>query len=248
MTVIERTALPRTDDLRHPVRWPLHSLRAPMAAAGHRRWDITQVGADKVPATGPVVLVANHIGFLDGPLMAILGPRPVHALTKRELYEGPLGAFLVFAGQIPVTREETDPLAVRTAVRVLREGGVVGVFPESTRGTGEVRTAAGGAAYLAMVTGAPIVPLAFLGTRLPRTDDTFPPAGTRIVMTYGDPMPVERCAWPRRQADVRALTERLRRHLVATVEAAVAATGIDLPGPVPENADPDLGRTEKDEP
>lgn len=226
--------LPRTDDVRHPATLALHRLRPAFAAVAHRRWDITQLGVDNVPATGPVVLAANHIGFLDGPLMAIVGPRPVHALTKRELYTGALGAFLTVSGQIPVARGEPDPLALKTALRVLRDGGVAGLFPEQTRGSGEVLTAAGGAAYLALAAGAPVVPVAFLGTRLPGTSSTFPPAGTRIVVTYGEPVTVAQQGWPRRQGEVRALTETIRQAIITNVAAAEAATGMTLPGPLPE--------------
>jgi 1-acyl-sn-glycerol-3-phosphate acyltransferase len=227
--------LPRTDAIKHPLRLALHGLRPTFAAVAHRRWDITQVGSAHVPSSGPVVLAANHIGFLDGPLMAIVGPRPVHALTKRELYSGPLGTFLTLSGQIPVNRDEPDPLALKTALRVLREGGVAGLFPEQTRGSGEVLSAAGGAAYLAMASGATVVPVAFLGTRLPGTSSLFPPAGTRIVMTYGEPMSIEQQGWPRRQADVRTLTETIRLAIIANVRAAEAATGITLPGPLPDD-------------
>ena len=118
--------------------------------------------------------------------MAIVGPRPVHALTKRELFTGPLGPFLIGAGQIPVHRDEVDPPAVKIALRVLRDGGVAGVFPEGTRGAGEVERGAGGAAYLAMATGATVVPMAFLGTRLPGgSSNSLPPAGSRMVVTFG---------------------------------------------------------------
>lgn len=227
--------LPRTRDIRHPSTLALHRLRPAFAAFAHRRWDITQLGADTVPTSGPVVLAANHIGFLDGPLMAIVGPRPVHALTKRELFAGPLGTFLTISGQIPVDRDAVDPLALKTALRVLRDGGVAGLFPERTRGSGEVLTAAGGAAYLAMASGATVVPVAFLGTRLPGSSSTFPPSATRIVITYGDPIEVARRDWPRRQEDVRAMTETIRQAIIANVRAAESATGMTLPGPLPDD-------------
>jgi 1-acyl-sn-glycerol-3-phosphate acyltransferase len=235
--------LPRTAEVRHPARLMLHGLRPTFSAVAHRRWNIEILGAEKVPPTGPVVLVGNHVGFLDGPLMAIVGPRPVHAMTKRELFTGPLGAFLVGSGQIPTSREEVDPGAVKAALRVLRDGGVAGVFPERTRGAGEMVEAAGGAAYLALVTGAPVVPMAFLGTRLPGTDATFPPRGVRIVVSHGSPVNVEQQDWPRRSVDVLALSERIRQAVIATVHEAVRVTGVKLPGPLPETdgTSPDVG-------
>ena len=86
--------------------------------------------------------------MIDGPLMAIFAPRPVHALTKIEMFRGFLGRFLTAAGQIPLDRFHTDPRAVRLAVHVLREGGVVGIFPEGARGAGELDLFHRGAAYL----------------------------------------------------------------------------------------------------
>ncbi|RNL63683.1 1-acyl-sn-glycerol-3-phosphate acyltransferase [Nocardioides marmoriginsengisoli] len=241
-------ALPRTTDVRHPSRLMLHGLRPAFAAVIRKRWDVEVRNADRVPATGPVVVAANHIGFLDGPMMAIVGPRPVHALTKEELFSGPLGAFLTGAGQISVNRDAPDPRALRSALRVLRDGGVAGLFPESTRGAGEMVSAAGGAAYLALVAGAPVVPMAFLGTRLPGTDATFPPAGSRLVVSYGEPIPVAQQDWPRLRADVRALTETIRQAIIATTREAVQATGIDLPGPIPDPAPEASGAvTSKDE-
>lgn len=232
----EHLALPRTTDVRHPARMLLHSLRPAFATVARKRWDVELRHPERVPATGAAVQVGNHIGFLDGPLMAIVGPRPVHALSKHELFAGPLGAFLTLAGQIPVNREEPDPMALRLGLRVLRDGGQVGMFPESTRGAGDMAHAAGGAAYLAMVTGVPVVPVAFLGTRLPGTDATFPPAGTRIVISYGEPVPVEPREWPRRSADIGAVTQQIRQAVIATTREAVAATGIELPGPLPVNS------------
>ncbi|MBO9521165.1 MAG: 1-acyl-sn-glycerol-3-phosphate acyltransferase [Nocardioidaceae bacterium] len=226
--------LPRSDDLRHPLTWPIEHLRGAFAIYARRRWTLEVRGAEHVPARGPVVLAANHMGFLDGPLLAIVGPRPAHALTKRELFSGPLGAFLWFSGQIPVERGAQDPRAVRTALRVLRDDGVVGMFPETTRGGGDMARVTGGAAYLALVTGAPLVPTAFLGTRLPGSRSTFPPAGSRLVMSYGAPLEVAQQPWPRRPEDVRALTERLRQAILDVVADAERATGMSLPGPLPE--------------
>lgn len=227
--------LPRTDHLRPPARLLLHSrVRDVAGAVARRRWAIELRGTENFPTTGPVVVAANHVGFLDGPLMAVLSPRPVHALTKREMFEGAMGAFLTASGQIPIWRRAADPAAVRTALRVLRDGHVVGVFPEGTRGAGQVTRAEGGAAYLALATGATVVPLSMLGTRdVGGALNSVPAPGTRMVMTYGAPLVVPQQGWPRRRDDVRRLTDSIRRALLATMREAEAATGMALPGPVP---------------
>ena len=81
-------------------------------------------------------MAANHVGWIDGPLLAICSPRPVHALTKQEMFEGPLGSFLLRSGQIPLDRFHVDVRAIRIALKALRESQAVGVFPEGTRGAG----------------------------------------------------------------------------------------------------------------
>lgn len=233
--------LPRTDDLRYPTAWPLHHLRGGLAAFARWRWALEVHGTEHVPTSGPVVFVANHIGFLDGPLLAIVGPRPVHALTKRELFAGPMGAFLHFSGQIPVDRFHLDPRAVRRGLRVLRDGGAVGMFPETTRGAGDMARAAGGAAYLALVTGAALVPTAFLGTRQAGSARTFAPAGSRVVMAYGPAIHVAARPWPRRPEHVREVTEDARRAVLDLISATERATGLSLPGPLPVT-DPSTGK------
>ncbi len=158
---------PSSTAVLHPPRLMLTRLRPPARALALRRWDVHVHFAERVPSHGPVIVAANHIGVLDGPLLAAFAPRPVHALTKQEMFTGRAGRFLRGSGQIPVDRYAADPRAVRTSLRVLRDGGAVGVFPEGTRGDGELRTFHHGAAYLALVSGAPVVPAVFLGSREP---------------------------------------------------------------------------------
>lgn len=117
-----------------------------------------------MPSRGPVILVANHVGFIDGPLGFITSPRPVHFLVKRAYFVGPVGWLLRGVGQIPITQRSADREALTSAREVLRAGGVVGVFPEGTRGSGEVASAQQGAAFLALGTKAVVVPVALSGT------------------------------------------------------------------------------------
>jgi 1-acyl-sn-glycerol-3-phosphate acyltransferase len=228
--------LPRSVDVPHPSRAALYRLRRGAAAILGRRWELTVRGAEQVPADGPVVVVANHMGFLDGPLMAIVSPRPVHVLTKKEMYDGAVGRFLMASGQIPVLREGPDPRAVKASLRVLRDHGTIGVFPEGTRGAGDVARVKPGAAYLAMASGAQVVPLAFLGTRLPGgSNNSLPPSGSALVMSFGPAIAVDHRPWPRRQPDTHSLSDRIREALLATLDEAQQATGMTLPGPIPGN-------------
>lgn len=232
---------PSSAHIVHPPRLALHRLRFSAQRVLRRRYDIRLHGTEHVPASGPVILAANHIGVLDGPLLAIFAPRPVHALTKHEMFRGRTGRFLRRSGQIPVDRFAVDPHAVRTALRVLRDGGVVGVFPEGTRGDGELHRFHRGAAYLALVSGAPVVPVIIFGSREPGGGiDSTPTRGGRIDLEFGRPVTLDAQPWPRTKGMVRDASMLLRERLLETLDEARDRTGRDLPGPLP------AGQTEDD--
>lgn len=243
------TGLPRTDDLRAPSRWLLHGGRPVFRWLIRRRYDVRVHGLEHVPTSGPVVIAGNHTGIIDGPLMAIFAPRPVHALTKVEMFRGPLGRFLHWAGQVPLDRWRADPLAVRTSVKVLREGRVVGIFPEGARGSGELELFHRGAAYLALVTGAPVVPLMMFGTREPGgSSSSLPRRRARIDLVFCPPYAVDAVPWPRTRETVGEASRLLRARMLADLQESIRATGRSLPGPLPagqHEPDPGGGVTEK---
>lgn len=231
---------PSSAGVLHPPRLMLHRLRPPARRYLLRRWDVRVHGAEVVPPTGPVVLAANHIGVLDGPLLAVFAPRPVHALTKHEMFRGRTGQVLHRSGQIPVDRYSPDPRAVRTALRVLRDGGAVGVFPEGTRGDGELHRFHHGAAYLALVSGAPVVPVVLLGSREPGGGiNSLPARGARIDLVLGAPVRLGSRPWPRTPGMVRDASMLLRERLLGTLDEARRTTGRELPGPLPAGQDED---------
>jgi 1-acyl-sn-glycerol-3-phosphate acyltransferase len=184
-----RTELPRTDGVPHPSRWALYHINVYARWLIRRRFDVRLHETANIPATGPVVFASNHIGIIDGPLLAIFTPRPVHALTKLEMFEHWfLGPFLRWAGQIPLYRFGSDPAAVKMALRVLREGNAMGIYPEGTRGAGDLSHFNRGAAYLALASGAPVVPVTMLGSRDPGGGvSSLPHKGARIDIVYGEP-------------------------------------------------------------
>jgi 1-acyl-sn-glycerol-3-phosphate acyltransferase len=195
-------------------------------------WRVKVHNAQHVPKSGAVILAANHIGVLDGPALIAFTRRLTFALVKREAFTGALGQFLSYVGQISVNRREIDPQAIRRAIQVLRAGKVLAVFPEGARSGGEVAWAKGGAAYLAMVAGAPIVPVAILGTREPgQHKNQLPRLRRPIWVVYGEPFTVPRSPWPRRKGAVAQWTQIVRERLADHVVAAQALTGLPLPGP-----------------
>jgi 1-acyl-sn-glycerol-3-phosphate acyltransferase len=237
--------LPRTTDV---APLPTVTLRAcrRVAALLLRCWYDVQVGGRRhVPSHGAVLLVCNHIGLLDGPLLTAVAPRPVHGLVKKEMFDGRGRRPLRALGQISVERAAVDAMAVKQALRVLRDGGVVAVYPEGSRGRGDVRHSRLGAAYLALASGACVVPVAHLGTRPDGSSvHAVPARGSRLDVLFGPPLRPARApvAWPRRRAVVTALAEELRAGLAAHVQDCVCRTGRSLPGEPPDGADDQDGR------
>jgi 1-acyl-sn-glycerol-3-phosphate acyltransferase len=195
---------------------------------------VREHGTGNVPPQGPVIVAANHTGVIDGPLLAIFGPRPVHALTKREMFEGRLGRFLQASGQIPLDRLATDRSAIRACLHVLAHGGAVGIFPEGNRGAGDLTRFRPGAAYLALVTGAPIVPLTMFGTRpAGGGKDALPEPGAVLDLVYGAPLRVQKQPWPRTKTLVAATSAAQHQRMLEELRAGLVSTGQTLPGPIP---------------
>lgn len=212
-----------------PSRWgPVWSRRVGWFLA-HVVWATRVVGADRVPRTGPVILSANHIGLADGPLLHGVAPRGTHILIKQEMFRGPIGWVLHRAGQIPVDRTNGRP-ALAAALGVLRRGDVVAIFPEGNRGRGDGSSARAGVAWLAVASGAPVVPVAILGTR--RAGERvgrLPGPRRRLVVEIGEPVHVEVPEGTPRRDAVGLAHEQLRRALADHVVAASVRHGVPLP-------------------
>lgn len=172
-------------------------------------------GAHHVPATGPVLLAGNHSGILDGPLVFFLSPRRASLLTKSEVFVGIWARACGWLSLIPVHRGQPDRAALKAGLDVLQAGGALGVFPEGTRGSGTFDSVADGLAYLALRSGAAVVPIAVHGTgaALPR-GRLLPRFGTPVRVTYGPPVPLHTTGDPRARSTVRDAAEQLRLGLV----------------------------------
>ena len=190
------------------------------------------VGRHRVPPTGPVLFVGNHSGYLDGPLLAAWAPRATSVLVKSEMFRGSLGVFLRFLGHIPITRGSGDRTALQTAVAVLARdgGGAVGMFPEGTRGRGDVAAVQQGAAWLALQSGARLVPVAFLGTRVPGAHKgSLPRLRSPLLVEFGAPVELTSDPGLTGRQRLASATEQVRRTLADHVTSASARHGIALP-------------------
>jgi 1-acyl-sn-glycerol-3-phosphate acyltransferase len=122
-------------------------------------------GADRIPAEGPCILVANHESIVDPYVLGVATERPIHFMAKRELWRNRLTRFLMDGfGAFPIERGTGDNAAIGRAGDLLRDGEVLGIFPQGTCLPRRERPYMRGAARLALATGAPLVPVCLVGT------------------------------------------------------------------------------------
>jgi len=171
---------------------------------------LTISGLERIPDTEPLILCANHSSYYDAMLLALCTRRPVRFLIIDDFYRHPvLGFFIRHCGAIPVTLRGGDREALRRGMEILREGGLLGIFPEGrlTR-TGHVGGGKPGAALLASAAGALIVPVTIRGAygvyprgqRLPRPG--------RISLVVHEAVPVDSARRHDREY-LREVTERV---------------------------------------
>jgi 1-acyl-sn-glycerol-3-phosphate acyltransferase len=142
---------------------------------------IQVIGQEHFPKEGGVLLCANHIDNLDPPIVGITAPRPVHFMAKAELFSVPVLASIIRnLNAFPVKRGMSDREALRKGLQILKEGNVLGLFPEGTRSkTGELGKGLAGAGFFALRSDAYIVPCAIIGPYKPFK---------RLKVVYGKPL------------------------------------------------------------
>jgi 1-acyl-sn-glycerol-3-phosphate acyltransferase len=193
-------------------------------------WPTRVHGAELIPSAGPVLLASNHLAFLDGPMLFTAAPRTPRCLVKREMFGSKLGWLLRAMQQIPVDRSGADRTALQAALAVLATGDVVGVFPEGTRGRGDVGAVKQGIAWLALKSGAPVVPVACLGTR--RTGESphrLPRPRRRLDVVFGTPFRLVPAAGESGRDALRRAAEAVQAAMAEHVADAVRLTGQRLP-------------------
>jgi 1-acyl-sn-glycerol-3-phosphate acyltransferase len=186
------------------ILWPLFRLVF--------RWRIE--GRENVPSSGPAVIAANHQSFCDSLFLPLAMRRRLTFLAKAEYFDSKKTAWFFRAvGQIPIQRGGGDASAraLATAREVLKDGNLIGLYPEGTRSTdGNVHRGRTGVARLALECGVPVVPVGISGT------DRIQPRGSRwfrpfrpVRVSFGPPMTFDSAALVDAETG-RTSTERLR--------------------------------------
>ena len=163
---MERTELlqrTRTRGVTPLVYWLVRALLQPFF---HVYFRLSRIGREHIPAEGPVIFASNHRSFLDPFVIATLARRPIYFMAKRELFRGRVVSWLLSSlGAFPIDRGNGDNDAMATAREILERGDGVLIFPEGTRTRpGSLGRPRRGVGRLALETGAPVVPVAVIGT------------------------------------------------------------------------------------
>lgn len=184
-------------------------------------------GTENVPTEGPALLAVNHHSWADPVLLGAAIHRPAFYLAKEGVFRNPVTRkFFLAMGQIKVDRETGgNEAAIATAVNALREGKVIGVFPEGTRSRpGQVRRGKTGIARIAALTGAPVVPCAVETQSFWPRGRTLPRLGEKVYVNIGKPMKIE--LRPEDAADrerMRDVTDEIMERIRELLEEAVRA-------------------------
>jgi 1-acyl-sn-glycerol-3-phosphate acyltransferase len=203
-------------------RFPMAVLiRATLAKVALALFRVRTPGQDNIP-TGGAVLAGNHVSYADPILLWCASPRPCRFMSKAEAWRGGATAWgLPRLWSFPVERGEADRTAIARATRFAQAGQLVGIFPEGTRvGEDGIRgEAQGGAAFVALRAGVPVVPVAFVGTekvwprgrRLPRLH--------QVTIAYGEPIDTASFAPDAgRKERVTMLTAEIMRRIESLIE------------------------------
>jgi len=123
------------------------------------------IGSENIPKTGPAIICSNHISNLDPPLLGVSMNRVIHFMAKEELFRIPIFRNIIqFLHAFPVNRSGGGRQALKKGLELLKEGKVLGIFPEGTRSkTGKLGKGRIGAALLASKVGVPLIPTAIIG-------------------------------------------------------------------------------------
>lgn len=198
--------------------------RAVAAPLARLLWRPQVVGRKNVPKRGPVILASNHLSFIDSPTITLLAPRKVSFLAKQEYFTGTgfrgavSRAFFSGIGAIGVERGAgaAAQQALDLGLARLEAGEAFAIYPEGTRSLdGRLYKGRTGVAWLALTSGAPVVPVALTGTEHVQPVGSRMPRLARVRIEFGEPMDLSGFG--------AASSGRARRQATDAVTAAIQA-------------------------
>src|SRR6185295_13080621 len=158
-------------------------VRAVLQPFFHVWFRLSRIGREHIPASGPAIIASNHRSFLDPFVIAVMARRPIYFVAKKELFLfHPLVSWLLSSlGAFPIDRGASDQESMATARTILDRGDIVLMFPEGTRiRPGALGRPKRGVGRLALETGAPVVPVAIIGTEAVRRGWRIRPHKIRV--------------------------------------------------------------------
>jgi 1-acyl-sn-glycerol-3-phosphate acyltransferase len=152
---------------------------------------IDYVDVHKVPKKGAAILAANHVSYYDPLAIGVGFYRKLHYMAKEELFKEWFGPILTALTAFPVRRGHADRKALKMTLNLLKDGELIGIFPEGKRSPdGEIKEAEPGMAIISIMSGTPIIPVAIVGSRKTLVRK-FPPKFKKIMVKYGDAIPTD---------------------------------------------------------
>ncbi|MBP3446302.1 MAG: 1-acyl-sn-glycerol-3-phosphate acyltransferase [Clostridia bacterium] len=166
---------------------PLYSVVRPLAGLITKtKYKINYIGVENLPEGGGFILAANHITALDPVIVSVGCDKTMHFMAKDELFQNKLiGWAMAQLNAFPVDRTKFDEDAINYAVTLVRNGGILGIFPEGTRSPDYTpQKCKGGVCYIAKVCKCDVVPVSIYTCDEAKT-------GTRLTVRYGKPIKYE---------------------------------------------------------
>jgi 1-acyl-sn-glycerol-3-phosphate acyltransferase len=217
----------------------LYGILKPLAVALMRLlFRLEAHGLEHVPMTGPMLLAANHVSVLDPPLVGGAAPRELHFMAKEELFRIPLfGRLITGLNSHPVKRDGSDGRALKTAIRLLAEGHAMLVFPEGTRGVeGRLGEGKAGVGMLAVMSGAPVVPVFVSGSGRAWPPGQAVPKPAKVRVTFGAALHFKGKGEGDRKDRYREASAEIMRAIAQLRDAEGGVDGASTPGLTAESA------------
>ena len=180
--------------------WVVKMILTPILRGLFRPW---VQGLENVPTSGAAIFASNHVSFSDSFFLPLMVPRKITFLAKSDYFTGSgvkgrlIAGFFSGVGQVPVDRTggKASEAALRTGLRVLRKGNLLGIYPEGTRSPdGRLYRGKTGVARMALEAGVPVIPVAMIGTFEIQPPGQVVPKIRRVGIKIGSPLDFSRYA------------------------------------------------------